>query len=377
MIRTESITETERRNFKKVAIRPMKNSARIILLVLLGIIIFAGFSVYSYVSVLPDYLSATLHEEDVMVTVREGASLRAVADTLHDEGVIRNRYWFRKEGQEAEVDRSIRPGTYLIPAGAEYEEIFSILQRGEPIREFTVTIPEGFTLYQMGERIEENDLFTREEFLEATETYYRVNDFDFDNEELFFSLEGYLFPDTYRFSIDESLESIISRMHNRMLDMIDEEDRAVMEEQGLSLHEVLTIASLIERESAFPAENERISGVINNRLDREMLLQIDVSVIYAYGEGQEHFTLVLYEHLEVENPFNTYQYAGLPPGPIAAPGRSAIQAAIYPEEHSYIFYVVGEEGHVFAETYDQHLVNVQAYREIQQQSEEDVQRIEP
>jgi len=355
----------------------MKNSARIILLVLMGIIIFAGFSVYSYVSFIPEYLSATLHEEDVMVTVREGASLRDVADTLHDEGIIRNRYWFRKEGQEAEVDRSIRPGTYIIPAEAEFEEIFAILQQGEPITELTVTIPEGFTLYRMGERIEENELFTRDEFLEATEAYYQANDLGFDNEDLFFSMEGYLFPDTYRFGIDESPESIISRLHNRMLEMIDEEDRAVMDERGLSLHDVLTIASLIERESAFSAENDKISGVIKNRLDREMLLQIDVSVIYAYGEGQEHFTRVLYEHLEVDNPFNTYKYTGLPPGPIAAPGRSAIQAAIYPEEHNYLFYVVGEEGHVFAETYDEHLVNVQAYREIQQQADEEVQRVEP
>ena len=350
----------------------MKNKARIILLLTIVIILAIGAGIYSYLSIIPNYLSTGANEETVTVVVSQGDSLRSVANTLHDAGVIRNRYWFRREAQEEGVDRNIRPGTYEIPPEKPFSEIFKILQVGEQRESVVVTFPEGLTLYQMGERLENSGLVTQEAFLTATEDFYLSQGLSFDAEPLFFSLEGYLYPDTYHFDLDQTAMEIVEIMTARMNQNFTSEDYEAMEARGLSLHQVLTKASLIERETAFHEESALIGGVIENRLNREMLLQIDASVIYAVGEGREHITRVLYEHLEVDNPFNTYRFTGLPPGPIAAPSQASIRAAMEPAEHSYLFYVVGAEGHVFAETYDEHLVNVAAYREMQEGADDEV-----
>jgi UPF0755 protein len=350
----------------------MKNKARILLILAIAIIIIIAVGVYSYLSVIPNYLSTGANEEEVTVVVSDGDSLRAVADTLHEEGVIRNRYWFRREAREEGVDRNIRPGTYEIPPEQPFSEIFEILQVGEIRASVAVTFPEGITLYQMGERVENSGLATREEFLEATEAYYQNQGLSYDAEPLFYSLEGYLYPDTYHFDEDQTATEIVEIMANRMNQIFSQEDYTTMEQRGLTLHQILTKASLIERESAFDEESALIAGVIENRLDREMLLQIDASVIYAIGGGEEHISRVLYEHLEVDNPFNTYRFTGLPPGPIAAPRESSVRAAIEPAEHGYLFYVVGAEGHVFAETYEEHLRNVADYREMQEDADDEV-----
>lgn len=350
----------------------MKNKARILLILAIAIVIFAAAGVYSYLSIIPNYLSTGANEETVTVMVSEGDSLQTVANSLHDEGVIRNRYWFRREAQEEGVDRNIRPGTYEIPPEQPFTEIFKILQVGEQRESVVVTFPEGLTLYQMGERVENSGLATQEDFLQATEDYYQRQGLSFDAEPLFFSLEGYLYPDTYHFDEDQTAMEIIEIMSDRMNRIFTAEDYEVMEEKGLTLHQVLTKASLIERESAFDEESPLIAGVIENRLERDMRLQIDASVIYAVGNGTEHITRVLYEHLEVDSPYNTYRYTGLPPGPIAAPRESSIRAAMEPAEHSYLFYVVGAEGHVFAETYEEHLSNVADYREMQEGADDEV-----
>ena len=355
----------------------MKNKARILLILVIAIIIFAAAGIYSYLSIIPNYLSTGANDDTVTVVVSDGDSIQTVANTLHDEGVIRNRYWFRREAREEGVDRSIRPGTYEIPPEQPFTEIFKILQVGEIRESIAVTFPEGLTLYQMGARLENSGLATREEFIQATEDYYQTQGLSFDAEPLFFSLEGYLYPDTYHFDIDQTVTEIIEIMANRMNSIFTAEDYELMEQRGLTLHQVLTKASLIERESAFDEESALIAGVIENRLEQDMRLQIDASVIYAVGEGTEHITRVLYEHLEVDSPYNTYLYTGLPPGPIAAPREASIRAAMEPAEHSYLFYVVGEEGHVFAETYNEHLENVAAYREMQEGADEEVMEEAP
>ncbi len=355
----------------------MKIKARIILILAILIVVLIGAGVYSYLTFIPNYLSTGANEETVTVVVSQGDSLQDVANSLHDQGVIRNRYWFRREAREEGVDRNIRPGTYEIPPEEPFTEIFEILQVGEQRESVVVTFPEGLTLYQMGERVENSGLATQEAFIDATEDYYQRQGLSFDAEPLFFSLEGYLYPDTYHFDEDQTAMEIVEIMSARMNQVFTAEDYDTMEEKGLTLHEVLTKASLIERESAFDQESGLIAGVIENRLNRDMRLQIDASVIYAVGEGREHITRVLYEHLEADNPFNTYRFAGLPPGPIAAPRESSIRAAMEPEEHAYLFYVVGEEGHVFAETYEEHLKNVAAYREMQEGADDEVMEEAP
>lgn len=322
--------------------------------ILIIIVVIAGV-----ISFLPDYLSETINDEPVVITVLQGDSLSRVADDLKNTGVIRSELWFRYKGKEIAVN--IKPGTYEIVPNLQIEKIYEILQEGEQVEQVKITFPEGFTLYQFAERVEESGLGTIEEFIESTNRYFESKGYDFDTSNLYFNMEGYLFPDTYFFEKDQSIDGIVSTLATTMEEVFTEEyiDRA--EELDLTIHQVLTLASLIEREAFNDKERSTISGVIYNRLEAGMLLQIDATVIYGKGEGTKHITRVFYKDLEEDNPFNTYKNKGIPPGPIASPSKNSIHAALYPEDHDYFYYVLGEDGHVFSKTYEEHLVNVDKY----------------
>lgn len=313
---------------------------------------------------LPGYLSKTHNTEDVEFRVESGDSLYLVAERLHNMGVIRSRLWFRYKGED--IATKIRPGTYQIEKGATLDEIYRIIQQGEQEVPVIVTFPEGFILYQFAEKIEESGLGTMDEFIDATEEYYLNNYADlYENSRLYFSLEGYLFPDTYHFSPKQTIPQIVERLVSTTENLWTEEMEMRREELGLTRHQVLTLASLIEREAYDDSERTVISGVMYNRMNIGMPLQIDATVIYGIGEGREHMTRVLYRDYQIDDPFNTYRIQGIPPGPIASPGRNSINAALFPDDHGYFYYVMSERGHVFAETYQEHLRNVEAYRQLQ------------
>lgn len=338
----------------------MKKLVSVLLIFMIG----AG-SIYFY---LPSYLSASSNEKPLEITVPKGASLNYVAELLYEEGIIKSKLWFKYRSKAEGVDRNIKPGTYVFHPNISFEEMFTLLQRGTEDAPVIVTIPEGFTLYQIANRIETAGLGTSEEFVEATVAYFEEKGYTFDTSELFFEMEGYLYPDTYYFSEKQTIVEIVSILAKTMEDVFTEEYKRKAEEMNLSPHEVLTIASLIEREAYNDKERATIAGVIYNRLQKSMLLQIDATVIYGIGKGEEHITRVLYAHLEDSSPFNTYKVQGLPPGPIAAPSKASIVAALYPEEHSYLYYVLGEDGHVFSKTYNEHLNNVDKYRQMVNQN---------
>ena len=311
----------------------------------------------------PPLLSRTTHGETTEITVESGDSLHRVSERLKEEGIIRSAYWFRRRGREEGIDRLIKPGTLAIEPGLDIEDIFALLvvdrQQREQVR---ITFPEGFTLYQMGRRLEEQEMVTVEEFLAAAQAYHQAGDYDFDTEDLYFPLEGYLFPDTYLFEQDATAQDIVRVMAAKMESVVTQEWRQQGEAMGLSLHELLTMASLVEKEAFGDFERPTIAGVVYNRLDTDMLLQFCSSVIYGLDDGRELANRLLYRDLEELHPFNTYQFKGLPPGPIANPGRASIEAVLYPETHDYYYFVVGEGGHNFSREYRDHLQNVEAYR---------------
>ncbi|WFA09473.1 endolytic transglycosylase MltG [Tissierella sp. Yu-01] len=326
-------------------------------------IILIGFIIISVIliSFIPNYLSESDNKEPVEIIVSKGTTLTTVADDLYEKGVIRSRLWFRYNGQD--IARNIKPGAYTIEPNIDIEDIYNVLQQGEQENHIKLTFPEGFILYQFAERVAESGFGTVEEFINATDKYLVENGYDFDTTNLYFNMEGYLFPDTYFFNKGQSVDEIVATLASTMNNSIfTDEYRSRAKELDLTLHEVLTIASLIEREAYNDEERANISGVIYNRLEINMPLQIDATVIYGIGEGKEHMTRVLYEDLETDNPYNTYKNTGLPPGPIASPGKNSIHAALYPEDHDYFYYVLGENGHVFSKTYSEHLNNVNKYR---------------
>ncbi|HLR21625.1 MAG TPA: endolytic transglycosylase MltG [Tissierellaceae bacterium] len=319
---------------------------------------------------LPNYFSNTQNDEKVKFVVNNGDNLTTVSQKLYNKGVIRSKYWFKYKGSD--IAAKLKPGEYAIPANTDIEEIYEILKKGGEEESVAITFPEGLTLYEFAQRVEEKGISTSDEFIDATNKYFKENSYDFNNDDNYFNMEGYLFPDTYNFGKDQTIDEIVEKLVDTMDKVFTEDDLAQMKELDLNKHKILTIASLIEREAENDEERQDISGVIYNRLKEDMPLQIDATVIYGKGEGREHTTRVLYSDLEKDNPYNTYKNEGLTPGPIASPGKESIHAALYPKEHDYLFYVLGEDGHVFAETYDEHAKNVEAYRGMQEKEKSEL-----
>lgn len=328
------------------------------------ILIFAGIIAVTSAVFVPSYLSTSVNTSSVEITVPEGASLYYVSNELYNKGVIKSKTWFRYTAKKAEVDRKIKPGTYSIPSNSSLDSIFALLEKGIPDEPIVLTVPEGFTLYQIAQRVEDLGFGTKEEFVQATEKYFENGNYNFDTKDLYFNLEGYFYPNTYHFTEKQTVDHIVKRLVQTMDNIFTDEYKNKAKEMNLSIHEVLTIASLIEREAINDAERAAISGVIYNRLEKGMLLQIDASVIYGVGEGKEHKSDIYQSDLDKATPFNSYKVTGLPPGPIASPGKASIHAALYPEDHDYLYYVLSEkeDRHVFTKTYSEHLKYVEAYR---------------
>jgi UPF0755 protein len=294
--------------------------------------------------------------EKVMVSIPYGASSMAIAEILAEQGLIRNALVFRIYARYRGLDQGLQAGNYLLHYGMTMDEILEELSQGNVYRPtVTVTIPEGYNIEQIARRLEENGLVAYGAFMEAVKK--TVPEMGRVVAGQRYALEGYLFPDTYEFAVGVAAQEIIERMLNRLQQVFDDRMQKRAAELGMDIHEVLTLASLVEREARVASERETIASVIHNRLQRNMPLQIDAAVIYALGE---HKTVVTFADLEVESPYNLYKYSGLPPGPIASPGEAAIRAVLYPAETDYLYYVVKGDGsgeHYFGRTLQEHEQN--------------------
>lgn len=326
---------------------------------ILAAVVVLGIGSFLFI---PSYLSTVANTDVIEITVPEGASMDYVSKVLFDKGIIKSKTWFRYKAKKSQVDKKIKPGTYSIPSNSDFEDIFELLEKGVADEHTVLTIPEGFTLYQIAQKIEDLGLGTKNEFINVTEKYFDDN-YDFDTSDLYFKMEGYLYPDTYHFTKKQTVNDIVDQLAQAMNDVLTEEYMEKAKKLGFSKHEVLTIASLIEREAKHDGERATISGVIHNRLEKDMLLQIDATVIYEEGKGKEHKAVIYQSELDKPGQFNTYTENGLPPGPIASPGKESIKAALYPEKHDYLYYVLSpeEDGHVFNENYEEHLRDREKY----------------
>lgn len=302
------------------------------------------------------------------ITITRGMSANSVADTLEENGIIKNSFVFGYYLQLKDEGSKFQAGKYEMNPGMDNAAIIAKLNAGDIIAEETIrfTIPEGFTVLQIADKLAAEGLVNKDKFLElaengrtwgAAEAVLTIP----DDDKLHKRLEGYLFPETYEMKIGSTEEQIISRMlqeTDRKLATLPEGWQDTMEEMGRTMHEIMTIASLIEREVVVDEERALVSSVIYNRLDEPMRLQIDAAVQYALDEPKER---LLNKDLEIDSPYNTYKNDGLPPGPIASPSLASIEAALYPAESDYLFYVTKKDGsqtHLFAKTYNEHLRNI-------------------
>jgi len=336
---------------------PLRTLAGAGLLLVLGI----GFFVLQVNTLLQPVGLPSQGDEQVLVSIAAGSSTASVADALEEAGLVRNRLVFRYYVRYRGLDQKLQAGNYLLRFGMTKDEIIAEMVAGNVYRPtFMLTIPEGYTLREIATLLAESGAVDYAEFKALAESATpALGEIRPGQRHI---MEGFLFPDTYEFEVGASAETIFRRLEARLLEVFDTDLRRRSEELGLTTHQVITLASLIEEETHVPEERELVSAVLHNRLRKKMLLQIDATVIYALGE---HRPVVLLSDLEVDSPFNTYRIQGLPPGPIAAPGKASILAALYPAEVDYLFYRAMEDGsgrHYFANTYSEHLANIRQAR---------------
>lgn len=295
------------------------------------------------------------HGAAIRVIVPKGASFGAAADSLHKAGLVGSSAVFKLYARVKQTDRNIKPGTYLIKRGTPWSEILAALHGGHGLVN-TITIPEGFTLSQIVPLLAKTLTVPVDSVNAAVSDTAMIHRVGAPAK----NLEGYLFPDTYAFPDG-------TRARDAVLEMVKRFDREWKPEYdqrltqlGLTKHQLVTLASIVEREAKVPAERPVIARVYLNRLEKNMLLQADPTVQYAKGK---HTPRVLLKDLEVDSPYNTYKYPGLPPGPIASPGGASLSASLYPADVSYLYFVAAPDGHhEFRNTLSEHEQAVRSVR---------------
>jgi UPF0755 protein len=296
---------------------------------------------------------------DVGIVIPDNANCPQIGKILYDSGLVRGpdlvSFYARLHG----LDQNLKPGRYHFNRGQSLPEIVDMLVEGAPDL-IVFTMPEGYTLAQLTELLEQKGLADGERFKAALAGAKAAKISFLEKIPAGVGLEGYLFPDTYHLGSRTGEEEIISMMLNRFkteLDSLDYEKKAAG--MNLTLHQAVTIASMIEGEAFADGERPIIAGVIYNRLRIGMPLQIDATVKYALGGNVKK---ILYKDLEVESPYNTYKVPGLPPGPINSPGEASLLAAVNPAKTNYLYYVAKPDGtHAFAVTLEEHNNNKRKY----------------
>jgi UPF0755 protein len=288
--------------------------------------------------------------------LRPGYTTRRIAAELKKAGVIRSELAFRL-WHAWHRRPSLKAGEYLFERAATLPQVHARIGRGD-IYFHTVTIPEGYTMFDIAKAMEDAGLGSAADFVHVAETQTQlISDLAPDAK----SLEGYLFPNTYEFTRTQSMEE--------MVEVMVHEFRQVAQQIGLNsgpdseLSKIVTMASIVEKETAAPEERPRVASVYYNRLARKMALDADPSVIYAELLTGTYQGSLHHADLAVNSPYNTYRFPGLPPGPIANPGKGALEAALHPESTKFLYFVSDGNGHHrFARSLEEHNRNVVAYR---------------
>ena len=295
------------------------------------------------------------HGAPVRVVIPVGSSFGRAADSLVAAEIIDHPRLFRLYAILRGRDRSLKPGTYVLRPGQSYGAILRDLTEGRGLVH-TVTVPEGLALTAILPLLERQLELSRDSLNVAARDSALRAELGVPTR----TLEGYLFPDTYSFPAGTPAREVVQAMVRRFDQAWRDEWDARLAEIGMTRHELVTLASIVEKEARLAEERPVIAAVYRNRLRIGMALQADPTVQYALGG---HKARILYKDLEVESPYNTYRYPGLPPGPIASPGAASLEAALFPADVRYLYFVAHPDGHhEFRETFGQHEQAVIAMR---------------
>lgn len=339
------------------------------LAIIASIAILAISIVFVTQRIITHYLNSAQEEEgrQVSFVVQQEESVNSIATRLHTDGLIRSPSYFRFLVGFSGDDQNIVAGEHTLDTGMTTSQIINALtsEDAASIQEVTVQFIEGWRTEQYAEALIEAGLITNiDDFMNATRLARWNNEFDFlHTRPSGVGLEGYLFPDTYSFRTDSTPEDIISVLLQTFDDRVPLNLRSGAAAIGLTLHQTITLASIIEREAAMDDERTVISSVYTNRIIASMPLQADPTVQYELGEPGDWWPVLSSEDLRREGRYNTYLNPNLPPGPISNPGLASIEAAFDPSTTDYLYFVAtGDGGHAFATTFEEHQRNIERYR---------------
>ena len=295
------------------------------------------------------------HPPSKVVDIPDGSTFQYVATLLEREGLIKSRFFFVLFGKSQSADRKVHAGEYELNPGMTPAEILAMLLNGQVVLH-SLTIPEGLTIVQIAELASQDGLTDRAEFLRLAKDRAFVESLGIKAE----TLEGYLYPNTYKFPRAVKAREVLVTMVEQLRQVLGPDLLARMQEIKMTLHEVLTLASVIEKETGSGGERSEISAVFHNRLKKHIPLQSDPTVIYGLPAFDGNLRK---KDLSSPSPYNTYRVQGLPPGPIANPGFQAIRATLYPSNSSYLYFVSRNDGtHQFSATLIEHNRAVEKYQ---------------
>jgi UPF0755 protein len=290
-----------------------------------------------------------------VVNVKPGQNFILFTENLHKIGVINNPLKFKLLARIKKLDKKLKVGEYALSSSMSPNKVLDKIVNSKVLLH-RLTIPEGYSIYQIASLLQQEGLGTQEIFLKVATDPAFTRRMNLDAK----TFEGYLFPDTYYFPRGITSEKIISTMVKRFWSVIDPKWYKQAEKLGFSIHEIITIASIIEKETGAASERPKISSVFHNRLKKRMRLESDPTVIYGIKNFNGNITK---KHLRTKTPYNTYKIRGIPVGPIANPGVDAIRAAIYPEKTDYLYFVSKKDTtHKFSTNFSAHNRAVRKYQ---------------
>ncbi len=318
----------------------------------LALIIFAGLFTTAF-NHTPEAVPDTLIFE-----VKEGSNATHIADDLFSQGIIPKKWPFLWGYRLFFSSHSLKAGEYALPVPLSPKQALSLLIAGR-VHLRSITIAEGLTRTETAEHLEASGFADKAKFLAVSADSARISSLDPEAQ----NLEGYLFPETYRFPKGASEGAIVAAMTDQFMRTFAEEWKTRTIELGMSVREIVILATLIEKETSKPEERFLVSAVFHNRLRIRMKLDCDPTIVYALKQIGEYTGRLRYKDLKYDSPYNTYLYGGLPPGPIANPGRAALEAALFPADVDYFFFVSRNDGsHHFSRTYREHQNAVNTYQ---------------
>lgn len=295
--------------------------------------------------------------EPVIFEIMDGESFVSVADRLAELKVIPNKTNFRIAAFIYGAEKNIKAARFKIPNGLNYLEMLDLLVHGPADYLRNIRVNDGQTIKWLSGKVRRDLRIDSTEFSNAAHNNEFISSLGLNTS----TMEGYLFPGNYKIYERSSPEDVIKIFYQAFNDFWNDTLKARAKQIGFTIHEVITLASIVKGETNLVNEMPRIAGVYYNRLRIGMRLQADPTIQYLLPGGWRR---LLYEDLRIDSPYNTYKFAGLPPGPINNPGKNPILAVLYPEKHNYLYFVAdGKGGHKFASTYNEHLKYVREYRE--------------